>query len=942
MPCRVALLLVLAIPMGLTGLPGCSRFEADDPAGPTAGGDPTGEVGVGVSSQVVVEHPLFEGVSDLLPGDETLTIGWPAASDDVDAAESIVYAVYVVTESGGQDFSDPEFVTAPGTTSVTLGGFPNGTTQHVVVRAIDTDGNADPNEVEWMATPAPVRYVDATSSVPGPDGLSPETAYPTIGQAVGATQTLGGVNLYVAAGHYPENVFLLPGTGLFGSFPPGFDPDARDLAASPTRISTTFEIDLVTIPESDTLVTVDHIVMQGGAVADSGVRASDAWIRVTNCEIQDVDNEGIELVSDFAEGSWIRGLIARSAIVRSGSEGITIDGIPDLRIDNCLIEDCGTEGIESQWVYALAGESARLEITRNRIEGNGDEGIDLDVTRIPVVGPSPVSSRGGEVRLIVQNNEVTGNALQGLQIDIDYTVLDEIDLRARIDDNRFTANGLDGILIDGDAPAYFRVDRCAITGNGGRGVRVSGTRDGPWVRLSHDRILGNREGGVAATDHVGLQLRHSILRGDAVAPISLDRASIDVANCLFLDSAAPITATAIRYSIVDRSVDAAHVGPGVFAADPHLENHPVAISFATADGSGDRVPVANPSAWLPGDTLELRDDGVPRVVEAVLADAVRVTPVPLAPARFGDLVLRSPPGSDVVEREGFLEGSPAIDAGDPGEDDRDGTRADLGPVGGNTPGNVGVETGLPRETTLELVGVTPGAGSLVTRPRWTCDFNLDLEAGFADLLVAEVEGVRRTPSVSIAGNRATVTLLPAPAAGDRVRLQWSPPPAPGPGELTDRTVLDFVAAAPVGDLDPQGGDANGTPATAQLIAPVPTVVSGRIAEPADVDLYRVDLAAGDSLRIELFALRLPSPLMGTLTLLGADGTTVIATASPDPILPEDPVLPALFAETASTVYVRVESADGIGGPEHRYDLAIDVRSPSGGPPALEPNGASKH
>lgn len=370
-----------------TALTACNRFDPDDPP-VTSGGGGTGGGGVGVTSQLNVEEPQFGGITDLVPGSGTLYLAWEAGSDNIDAASDLRYRIYTATERGTHDFTSPILETSAGALSATLTGLVDGVALYVVVRAVDTEGRTDANLAEWIATPNPVRYIDAASVAGAPDGLTPQSAYRTIGQAVGANTAIGGVNFLVATGTYTENVFLFDGMCLFGGFGDDWLPESRDLATEASTLTTPFSVDLVTVLPGSTLTGLDGFVLEGNGVASTGVTVDDAMVRMTQLEIRNPVSQGVDLRSDFADGGMTTGILAGTRITGCGGEGVLLSGIFDFVIDNNTIANCTTEGIESQWIYALAGERTELRVTRNVIRDNGDEGVDLDVAEISELDPT--------------------------------------------------------------------------------------------------------------------------------------------------------------------------------------------------------------------------------------------------------------------------------------------------------------------------------------------------------------------------------------------------------------------------------------------------------------------------------------------------------------------------------------------------------------------------
>jgi hypothetical protein len=83
------------------------------------------------------------------PGETTpFTLTWTAATDNVTPSDEIVYDVYEVGTSGGEDYGAPTWTTAPGVTTFKTPGLPSHGTFYFVVRARDQAGNEDQNTVE--------------------------------------------------------------------------------------------------------------------------------------------------------------------------------------------------------------------------------------------------------------------------------------------------------------------------------------------------------------------------------------------------------------------------------------------------------------------------------------------------------------------------------------------------------------------------------------------------------------------------------------------------------------------------------------------------------------------------------------------------------------------------------------------------------------------------
>lgn len=75
-------------------------------------------------------------------------LSWEAASDNHTKPKRIVYAIYQATRPGGEDFSQPTYISKHGATSFETPKLPSSESWFFVVRARDRAGNEDANTVE--------------------------------------------------------------------------------------------------------------------------------------------------------------------------------------------------------------------------------------------------------------------------------------------------------------------------------------------------------------------------------------------------------------------------------------------------------------------------------------------------------------------------------------------------------------------------------------------------------------------------------------------------------------------------------------------------------------------------------------------------------------------------------------------------------------------------
>ncbi len=110
-----------------------------------------------VSAGGDTQPPVFAGLrsaTTCIPGPERpgettkYHLTWKAAHDNVTLAAQILYDVFESATSGGEDFSQPSWTTAPGATTFTTPPVSATGPAYFVVRARDRAGNEDHNDIE--------------------------------------------------------------------------------------------------------------------------------------------------------------------------------------------------------------------------------------------------------------------------------------------------------------------------------------------------------------------------------------------------------------------------------------------------------------------------------------------------------------------------------------------------------------------------------------------------------------------------------------------------------------------------------------------------------------------------------------------------------------------------------------------------------------------------
>jgi hypothetical protein len=137
------------------GLPISTTFYYVVRARDAAGNVDQNTVEVSVTTPDVADEspPTFAGVTAAIPvGSLSASLSWEPASDDVTPESAIRYRVYVATEPGGQNFTDPWIESPGGAAEIVATGLSAVTDYYFVVRAIDQSGNEDSNTIEMAVT----------------------------------------------------------------------------------------------------------------------------------------------------------------------------------------------------------------------------------------------------------------------------------------------------------------------------------------------------------------------------------------------------------------------------------------------------------------------------------------------------------------------------------------------------------------------------------------------------------------------------------------------------------------------------------------------------------------------------------------------------------------------------------------------------------------------
>ncbi|MDP6775997.1 MAG: right-handed parallel beta-helix repeat-containing protein [Candidatus Latescibacteria bacterium] len=127
--------------------------------------------------------------------------------------------------------------------------------------------------------------------------------------------------------------------------------------------------------------------------ADDGITAYGSF-RLTHCHITQTA-DGI----DFERGG---GLVRYCRFTHNRDDGIDLDGPTAATVEHCEIVDNNDDGIEIR-LHPYTGETLRVHIRNNRIERNGEDGIQL-------IDYDTVSDR----TFVIEGNVIADNAMVGI------------------------------------------------------------------------------------------------------------------------------------------------------------------------------------------------------------------------------------------------------------------------------------------------------------------------------------------------------------------------------------------------------------------------------------------------------------------------------------------------------------------------------------------------
>ena len=649
-------------------------------------------------------------------------------------------------------------------------------------------GSFRPCGAVMSAKPGTIFYVDAASTAVNPTGSTPATAFPTLIDAVLVASSLGGIglaaNVWVAGGTYADiAVPLNPGVHVYGSFDPAFDLALRNPLSSANRSILRAQAGkaVVELVGGDPGAILDGFEIDGQG-ATFGVDIDSSPARLSALEIHDCTGRGIR-VRSLSTTSNYRVMVARCSVLRSGAEGLSLQGAFKLEVEDSRFSASALEGLDLDDLVAPDGVTAGLSVRHSTFFGNGEEGLDCDL------GPPPVAGAGSSYSVAVEGSRFDRNGwkspatpLSGLKVDIDFEGFSGWSADILVRGCTARANRGHGVSLDLDSTSTTFVHRLLSVANGGDGLLVA-SESAPALALVSTSVLdgnlgaGLRVAGGQTGGNVPVVLSHSVLAGNRAGGLLSELVESSAASsAAWLQSAPWSGAGGVR----QRGVVA-----GADPLDPVFALAPVDYREVTGF-DGTLLTLDDASTLVIGDLVEVADDSAKRFVagfsgpDTVLVDAVPTSlEVPALLARFET-------GTDVIEDWSLAPGSIALAAGMPPPG---GPAPDAGVFGAPLGGLPGDEGAVPPP--LFRVGAT------------TPPTTVALASG-DDIAVSFVGGT--LDSLTIPGNvqvrnaAGQAISIPQPVLVNRELIVL----APGGGWPAGRLTLELFAGLETTDSPPVG------------------------------------------------------------------------------------------------------------------------------------------
>ncbi|MBK7874923.1 MAG: right-handed parallel beta-helix repeat-containing protein [Planctomycetes bacterium] len=639
------------------------------------GGGGSGGGGGGNPPPDTAVVPTSLGLVSAAAGNGAVRVAW----DATDAQGSAVAVALFRSTSSSTVYSGAPIATANGAGAQTVTSLPNGVEQFFGLAVDLGGGQYSATGAVFRARPKAPVYVDAASTAVAPDGASPATAFPTVAAGVQAAANQGGGNVWIAEGTYNGVALTLTtGVDLYGGFTTTFDVATRDPEAHPSLLRGAAGLFVLELAGGGAPLVLDGLTIDGRNLASFGLDIDSTEARVSACEVFDTTSHGLRLRSTSASGSVDVDLVG-SRVHDCGGEGVSVLGTFDLGLYGSRFSANRNEGASLGQLVAPNGIPASLHVQDCVFFGNGEDGLDCQLGRPPVVAGSSSYRVRVERSLFERNGWLGVAAPAGLRIDLDFELVNGWSADVLVRGCTARANKGDGFALDLDATSTTFLHRLLATANGGDGVRVTSETTAGLAVMTHSAMVGNLGAGTrAALGNVPVAAAHCIFAGNAGGGLVSSSVTSTAAACVA--SLQPTPYTGVREDFGVTVTD---------ALTALFTNAPVEYArVASADATNLTLSAAG--SFAAGDPVEVADDATSRAIAGFGAPTqLQLTPHPTSVDVPASL-MRFAVGSGVVEDFTLAPGSAALASGLPAPT---GLTQDAGVFGGALGGEPGFEAG---------------------------------------------------------------------------------------------------------------------------------------------------------------------------------------------------------------------------------------------------------
>ncbi len=678
------------------------------------------------------EAPLLPTLVAVAPSENAARVDFVLPDADYEAA------LFHATQRADVYAGAP--VVAPLTgTAVTVPGLAPG--EHFFglgVRRVNGNDPYTPTGATLRCRVAGIIYVDAASTAVAPDGTTPATAFPRLGDGLLAAAVLGR-NVLVRGGTYAAvSLTLVNGVQVYGGFDAGFDLGGREVVAHASVLEGGAGQPMLVVGDASPAAVIDGLFLDGLGVATFGIDSQNASFDVHATTVRRCFERGVRARSAARTGGY-RLRLAACRFAENRTDGVSVSGPFDIELHGCNLDANGEEGIDIDDMVALEGTTANLVVEGSRFFGNGAEGLDCDLA----APPNPVAP-GGVFDVRIRGCRFELNAMDGLLVDLDFELVPDWRAHVLVRECVARGNQLAGVHIDADATGDVTLQRLSCTANGTDGVLATSETGGGVVTLASSVLMGNGGAGArAAQGNKVLALSHCVIAANFGGGVVSERVASSATACVAYLQDAAFAGTSPFAGGETRATDTFLAAPGRFL-------QVTARNAAT-------FTLARPEALPTQASLELADDRVPRTATLISGADVTLDPAPGA-ARLPSVLTVFEARAPVWEDFHLAPASPLIGTGftPPG-----GGVTDPGVWGAPAPGHPGIGDVIATPAPFRVLATIPAdLRAHPTAQPIQIVFSEDLDAATlaGNVLVRTNAGLAL--AVSVSANANTLTLAP--------------------------------------------------------------------------------------------------------------------------------------------------------------------------------------